>query len=574
MNKWIRWWGIIAFVAVILIAAGIWYLLADKIIENNIEKSGEFIVGAEVEIGKADLSVIPLGITLKDVKVTDPNSPMKNLIDVENVQFHIDGKYLFERKVIIQDMVVDGLKFNTDREKSGEIAGAKPLTVKCAFDDFVMPLLDLSKLKTFIEQEELQSIDGLNDVIGDIERVNNEWQVAFRMMPTMDDLTKHRNRANSIKKEIEKNKVTGLIANRTNIKNLKEAIERDVDEININKKAMQIDIDSLKTKKNRAMKYIESDFAKLSAKYTPDIRGLKNFSKFIFKDDILRQIDEGLVWYNKLEPIFNYASEKIKDDYYGSEPFSFDGIDVQFPEFDPKPAFLIELAKLSFEKSLGDFSGEIKNFTVQQNVLGLPTSIKLGGDNLEFANSININGLINHINKDDIKDDFSISIDKQKLNEQNFDILKDWNLSIGSGFVSKDFDVKIHNGKVVGNIGLDFIGTSFASNYSGDNNIIINKIAMVLQNVSNFNVDVNLSGTSGHYATKISSDLDNIIDNAVTEIAIQEANKVKNTISNIIDKKKTALIQKYNSELETLSKEKTRVVDLLNEAKKILRELP
>ena len=83
---------------------------------------------------------------------------MENLIDVDDISFHLDGKYLFERKVIIKDMVVDGLKFNTERQRSGAIAGAKPLTVNRAIDDFILPLLDISKLKTFIEQEELQSI--------------------------------------------------------------------------------------------------------------------------------------------------------------------------------------------------------------------------------------------------------------------------------------------------------------------------------------------------------------------------------------------------------------------------------
>ena len=59
MRKWIRWWGITVFIILILLTLGIWYLLADRIIENNIEEVGEFIIGAKVDVGKTDLASLP-----------------------------------------------------------------------------------------------------------------------------------------------------------------------------------------------------------------------------------------------------------------------------------------------------------------------------------------------------------------------------------------------------------------------------------------------------------------------------------------------------------------------------------
>lgn len=574
MKKWIRWWGIVVFILIILLVAGIWYLLADRIIANNIEKTGEYIIGAKVEIGKADLSIIPLGITLNNLRIANPNSPMQNLIDVDNIRFHLDGKYLFERKIIIKDMVVDGLKFNTAREKTGEIKGAKPLTVKRAIDDFVMPLLDLSKLKMFVEQEELQTIVGLNSVSQDIVRVEKEWKAAFRMMPNLDDIREYRNRVNAIITDVKKNKVTGIITHARGIKRLKEEIDRDIDEINLNKTAMSIDIDSLKTKKNRALEFVEKDIAKLRKKYTPDICGFKNFSKYIFKDDILRQIDEGLHWYNKLEPLFTYVSTKLKDDYYSSEPLLFDGIDVKFIDHDPKPSFFIELAKLSFEQETGDLSGEITNFTTQQNISGLPTSIKLDGYNLDFAESVNISALVNHVNVDNIKDNISIAIQKQKINKTAYQIIDDWELNVVNGFVDKIFDINIHNGNVKSKLNLHFTGISFNSNYSGQKNILISTIDSVLTKVSDFYLEINISGTPVNYTTIINSDLDNIVDKAVRNIVRNEANKVKIAITRIINDKKEVLIKDIEAKIEQLIMEIPKVDEILIEAKKILKELP
>ena len=46
MRKWVRWWGIAVFILIILLVSSAWYLLADRIIANNIEETGEYIVGA------------------------------------------------------------------------------------------------------------------------------------------------------------------------------------------------------------------------------------------------------------------------------------------------------------------------------------------------------------------------------------------------------------------------------------------------------------------------------------------------------------------------------------------------
>ncbi|MCJ7802464.1 MAG: hypothetical protein MUP82_08930, partial [Candidatus Marinimicrobia bacterium] len=450
----------------------------------------------------------------------------------------------------------------------------EPLTVKRAIDDFIIPLLDLSQLSTFVEQEQLQSIDGLIAVSQDIKRVENEWKAAIRTMPNMEDMHEYRNRTNVIIDDIKENKVTGIIAHARGIKRLKEELDRDIEDIKINKKAMSIDLDSLETKKDRGLGFIEKDVAKLRNKYTPDVQGFKNFSKYIFKDDVLRQIDEGLLWYNKLEPLFSYAYKKLKDDYYGSEPILFNGIDVQFTEHDPKPSFFIELAKLSFEQRIGDISGEIKNFTTQQNISGLPTSMKLGGTNLDFAESINFSGLFNHVITDDVKDNISLSIRKQKINKTGYQIIDKWGLTIDNGSLDKIFDVNIRNGNVDGKLKLNFVGTSIGSNYLGERNILINSIDSVLTKISNFYVDIDISGTPGNYNTTIQSNLDNIVDNAVRNIVKNEAMKVNNTITQIINDKKEGLIRDIESEIKQLTSELTKVDDILYEANKLLKELP
>ena len=121
---------------------------------------------------------------------------------------------------------------------------------------------------------------------------------------------------------------------------------------------------------------------------------------------------------------------------------------------------------------------------------------------------------------------------------------------------------------------MSFVGTSIGSNYLGKKNILINSIESVLTNISDFYVDIDILGTPGNYKTTIISNLDNIVDQAVRNIVKNEANKVNNTITRIINDKSEELIKDIESEIKQLSLEISKVDNILYEAKKILNELP
>jgi len=50
MKKWIRWQGLGAFVIVVIIVFGFWYLFIDGIVKRVIEKQATQAVGAKVEL--------------------------------------------------------------------------------------------------------------------------------------------------------------------------------------------------------------------------------------------------------------------------------------------------------------------------------------------------------------------------------------------------------------------------------------------------------------------------------------------------------------------------------------------
>ena len=124
MKRWFRWWGIAAFaVLVVLVAVG-WLLLADRIVKNALQSAGTRVVGAQVDIRKADLSLFPAGLTLIGLQVTNPQQPMQNAVEAERIAMSLDAPAMLQRKILIEELTLEGVRLNTPRKSSGAVKTA------------------------------------------------------------------------------------------------------------------------------------------------------------------------------------------------------------------------------------------------------------------------------------------------------------------------------------------------------------------------------------------------------------------------------------------------------------------
>ena len=120
LAKQIRIKGLLGFAILVLVLALFWLVLVDGIVRRQIERTGTAMVGARVELKGLNLTLFPAGVELTGLKVTDPEHPMKNAVEVQSISFGIDGAKLWGKKVIIEEMKVAGVRFNTERRSSGE----------------------------------------------------------------------------------------------------------------------------------------------------------------------------------------------------------------------------------------------------------------------------------------------------------------------------------------------------------------------------------------------------------------------------------------------------------------------
>ena len=123
MKKWIRLKGLIVFVAAVVVIVLVWMLLVDTVVRRTIETAGTRAVGARVDLARADLSLFPAGLSLSGLAITNPDAPMQNAVEIAHMKMDLEAGYLIRRKVIINEVVVEGLRFNTKRRRSGAVPG-------------------------------------------------------------------------------------------------------------------------------------------------------------------------------------------------------------------------------------------------------------------------------------------------------------------------------------------------------------------------------------------------------------------------------------------------------------------
>jgi len=124
----IRWKAVIPLAAMLVLVALCWWLLLDLAVERAVEWAGTEIVGARVDLASADVSLGKGAVVLRGLEVTNPDKPMTNLVQSDEIVARVRVLPLLEKKVVIDTMAVRAVRFGTPRRTSGAIERQSPTT--------------------------------------------------------------------------------------------------------------------------------------------------------------------------------------------------------------------------------------------------------------------------------------------------------------------------------------------------------------------------------------------------------------------------------------------------------------
>ena len=528
MKKWIRWQGLGAFVIVVIIVFGFWYLFIDGIVKRVIEKQATQAVGAKVELESADLTLFPAGLHVSHLQLTNPDDPMKNAVEISRINLSLEVAHLLHRKIIIKEVVLDGIQLNTPRKTSGALVSRAPAPPvlkkeqkKGPQEKITLPAFSVPDVTEILKREELVSLKLAKSLQGDIQKAKDTWRMRLNELPNREKFDEYRSRIQQLKKK-KKKPFGGLLGAAADIAAIKKNIETDLNRIKQARQDLDRTLTSLKGKYDQAKKAPLKDVARLKKKYSISAQGFANMSGLLFGSRINDWTQKAVTWYERLKPLLEGSAKKQKHGGLDT-PMRGKGVYTRFKEKEPLPDFLIRTMSAQLQIEAGDLAGNIKDITNRQDILGIPLTFLFSGEKMKGLTSLNLSGSLDHINASRSKDAVDFTV--QGLAVRDIALSKGGQMPITLNNAAVDLELKalIKGDTIAANLISKLDSVHLATGAKDAGGVLMSSIASALSTVSRFTLKADITGTLGEYTATLDSDLDDVLKNAAGKAVGRQA---------------------------------------------------
>lgn len=105
--------------AVVLVLVAAVYFLVDDVLAWGLEYYAGQSMGARVDVGDLRTGWLQPSLTIRDLQVTDPDTPARNVLHLGVISARVAFSPLLRGRVVIEEARLDGVRFNTYRESPG-----------------------------------------------------------------------------------------------------------------------------------------------------------------------------------------------------------------------------------------------------------------------------------------------------------------------------------------------------------------------------------------------------------------------------------------------------------------------
>ncbi|MFQ6115134.1 MAG: TIGR03545 family protein, partial [bacterium] len=551
-----------------------------------IEKTGESIIGAKVEIDNLNFSLVSLAISLDRLQVTNPSDTWKNLFETGRLSFDMELTPLARKKIIINDLTAADIRIGTRRKTDGKIAKKKSHTpgwFDQARESFMkqiasVPILNLGTLKKKINVDsllaliDLQSVNKIEQVKQEADSSYQKWnRIISDFVPKME-LEKIEKQVNEIKSQRIED-LDDLVSTFDEANKLYEILDELKKDIELKKKTATQDFNKFTSVLNQVDNWIEDDFNAIKGKarlgdFTPQNVGNMLFGEALVLPTI------GLLKYismaRKYMPVVHRfaASGKVE------KPPRFQGQNIRFPLTHEHPEFLIEHILISGSTNQQDtskvlfVSGEVNGITSHPRLYSQPLTFALKGQ-LPQSSAYEVNGMLDHT-KDTPEEHIEIkaagiAIGSVALPEHPYLPSR---IDADRGDISADLNF-------IGNqldFGLSFTARPVNFHFAQDSTSYdaISKVTRrVFNSINMLHISANISGPIGDPGLKIRSNVDDILAQRISEVIGESARLARSEIR----KKLVAMVEpKKNEALATINSHKLKITSEVDKIENILND--
>jgi uncharacterized protein (TIGR03545 family) len=551
MSRFIRWKGLVSFFVVIALIMTFIYFFADALVKKGIEKSGEWYLGAEVNVENVEIMYAPLTLNIEGFQATDPEKPTHNLVSFSQASAGVDvWQYLFG-KLYISDLTVAELRIDQPRLSVGQVFTLIDQNAENGnkgADNSVLPGLDVSlpTVDELLNNSELLTVKQGKVLEQSYQIEKKKLQGIYETLPNKDTLADYKKQVEALT-NIKINSLADLEKLNKDFTALKAQF--DADQAIVKQAKEQVSTSkALLTKQTQALKEAPSaDWKIIESKYQLDSVEGADFAHLLFGEQAREYFGYADAVYQKIAPLIK--SSKVDKQ---AEKTTSEGRYIHFNDDTPLPDVLIEQANFSLILPQGEFAISGKELTHQHWVRGNNSVVNVESDNVQGSGKLALA--------------LDFSLDKQRILSGNgIWKLSDVDLNAVSLQQSSAFTLQLDSGLLSGNGTFSLLDDQLDSEnslnldntqYSGAGTSHLSTLFIdTVQSLKTLSLTITAKGKMTAPKLSISSPLDKQLKNSMVK-------QVSNKLTSFKTDVKAGLNTKLSKALGMSSDEAQSLVDV------------
>jgi uncharacterized protein (TIGR03545 family) len=362
-------WLVIPLATIAFLIA-FYLLFANTIIKSIAQSALGDASGAEVNIESLDHSLFPLGIDIQNIQFTDAAQPFRNKIAANRIQADVALMPLLSSKLIMENLVIDEITFDTARKAEGEVY--RPAT---SSSGFAFPTLeDLPSVDEVLANSPLQTTAAITQAQETYQKYEQPLQEKYATLPEKEKIEEYKTQLKVIQ-EMDFNNPANIAKAKQMFDELKAQIQSDRDKVSefvtLAKQAQgEVNASVLALKAAPAQ-----DYALLKGLVAGDEAAIGQVSQHLFGDKA-KLYTQALV--AAADMLLNAKGDNAQE--------------VPVVDDSGLPMVWIKNAEISVKWLDETIASTWSNITEQHALVGNPTTFKVDSTKANYWQAINLNG--------------------------------------------------------------------------------------------------------------------------------------------------------------------------------------
>ncbi len=536
--KIFRWQGLVVFAVLFILIWGFLSFYLDGLIKKGLEEEGSKMLQTQIEVASVGTSLPTQSAGLKNLAVANADNLMENMVEISSVDFSVDAMRAISKKIVIDEMSVEGIRLNQKRESpakayrppgTGEEGGASGKEGDGKDPFSFGKILSPMSPEEILKSENLETLQAVEKAKQELEAMKTKWENKLENELSTKALDDTKKKIEALQSKTKGSAdIAGIATAVQDLKDIQATIQGNLDNVNNFKKEMQADTERAKQLLTELKDMPQKDFERLKKKYSLDLKGGSNILASVLGPEIKKKIDMFWKYYEMVSPYLNKGSDG-KPPEEETEYVRGKGVFVTFKEQAPFPDFLIRHAKLSLDLLDTKIAGELNDFSDNQRVYGKPAVMNFSSDQDEKFDSFQLTAKLDRTQS--IAND-SIDLNVKSLKLDGLEAGE--GAGIEKGFANIQSAFKIENEKNMSGVIQADLGGLALKLPEQEGNEILKVVADALASTDKFYMKIAIDGSRENYDVKIDSDLDRIISKAIKGAVTGKAKEFEKSLKSSI----------------------------------------